>query len=88
MKKNNKVSHSSIQRNDYFFTTKGCFKGVAGCFICITIVCLTTDVDHNLLNYDYGQMFNEECHLFTGGESLRIFRKEDFQWNWGMLSIF
>lgn len=54
------------------------WKGVAGCFICITIVCLTTDVDHNLLNYDYDQMFNEEYHIFTVGELLRIFKEEDF----------
>ena len=51
-------------------------------------LCLTTDVDHNLLNYDYAQIFNEEYHLFTVSELLRILREEDFQWNWGMLSIF
>lgn len=51
-------------------------------------ICLTTDVDHNLLNYDYAQTFNEEYHFFTVGELLNVLREEDFQWNWGMLNIF
>lgn len=51
-------------------------------------ICLTTDVVHNLLNYDYAQMFNDEYHFFTIDELKSILRDEDFQWVWGTLSIF
>lgn len=51
-------------------------------------ICLTTDVEHNLSNYDYAQMFNEKYHFFTIGELINILRDEDFQWIWGTISIF
>lgn len=51
-------------------------------------ICVTTDVVHNLLNYDYAQIFNDEYHFFTIGELKKILIDEDFQWVWGTLSIY
>ena len=51
-------------------------------------ICLTTNVEHNLLNHDYENFFNKEYHFFTIGELKRILKDEDFQWIWGTLNIF